>query len=215
VYLTFQAAAQYIDQTTFNYLHDGHAGYSAHDQKDLEKMASLSACHVHTVVPRQVEPWFSKSLFSVEQVGLVITIPWLCALAAAWWIPKLADSTGKSRIIAAVTLIVASAGIAGSSVAVSPFVAMIALSFATAGIVAIQPVFWTFPTGYLSGTAVAGGIAFVNSVGTLGGFVAPTIKTWLEKELSSSSAGMMFLAVSAILAALFIYIMKKKRSVNG
>lgn len=160
-------------------------------------------------LPTQVAALMGKKLGLI--VGLVTTIPWLCALAAAWWIPKLADSTGRSRIIASLTLVTASAGIAGSALASSPFAAMAALCFATAGIIAVQPVFWTFPTGYLTGAAAAGGIAFVNSVGTLGGFVAPTIKTWMEKEFASPSAGMIFLAVSAMLAALFIYLMKERK----
>ena len=144
-------------------------------------------------------------------VGIVTTIPWLCALAAAWFIPRAADRSGKRRMIAVYTLIAGGLGIAGSVLVSGVIPAIIFLCFATAGIIAVQPVFWTFPASYLTGRSAAGGIAFVNSVGTLGGFVAPNIKTWVEHELSSQSAGMLFLAISAFLAALAMYFIKERK----
>jgi len=65
-------------------------------------------------------------------------------------------------------------------------------------------VFWTLPTSYLSGTAAAGGIAFINSLGTLGGFVAPNIKTWVEMKFDSIAAGMFVLGASAAAGAVFV-----------
>lgn len=159
-------------------------------------------------LPAQVAALIGKKIGFV--VGVLTTIPWICALAAAWWIPKLADRTGNRKNIAVVTLIMGGIGITGSVIMSSPAAAMLSLCFATAGIIAVQPVFWTFPTAYLSGRAAAGGIAFVNSLGTLGGFVAPNIKTWVEKEFQSATAGMMFLSVSALLAALLIFFIGRK-----
>lgn len=137
-------------------------------------------------------------------VGMVTAIPWLCAVAAAYLIPRISDRTGERRITAAVTLAVAGLGIAASTSVGSPFLALVALCFAAAGFIAVQPLFWTFPTSYLAGAAAAGGIALVNSLGALGGFVAPNVKTWAEAAFASASAGLYLLAVTTFVGSLLI-----------
>lgn len=143
------------------------------------------------------------------QVGWVTTIPWLASLAGAWLITRWADTTGKRKPLAVFSLLLAAAGMTGSVMFDAVPLAIIAMSFATIGIISVQPIFWTFPTALLSGVSAAGGIAFINSVGTLGGFVAPNIKTWVEQEFQSDTAGMFMLSISAVLAAIFIYFMRK------
>ncbi len=143
------------------------------------------------------------------QVGLITTIPWLFALLAAWLIPLMADKTGQRRWIAAGSLLLAAIGLVVTVAFDAPIPAIAGMCLATSGIIAAQPVFWTFPTSYLSGVAAAGGIAFINSMGTLGGFVAPNMKTWAEAEFNSAFAGMMVLAASAIIAAGLIYFARK------
>jgi MFS family permease len=142
-------------------------------------------------------------------VGLLTTIPWLCALAAAFFISRYSDRTGERRKIVSIALFFAFAGISGFAVSGTPFIAMLGLCFAAAGIISAQPVFWTLPTSYLSGTAAAGGIAFINSIGILGGFVAPNIKTWVEIKFDSQTAGMFVLAASAFTGALLVLFAEK------
>jgi MFS family permease len=142
-------------------------------------------------------------------VGLLTTIPWLCALAAAYFVSRFSDKTGERRKIASGALMVAFMGIAGFALSDTPLVAIAGLCFAAAGIISVQPVFWTLPTSYLSGSAAAGGIAFINSLGNLGGFVAPNIKTWVEIEFDSATAGMFVLAASAFAGALLVLLSEK------
>jgi len=138
------------------------------------------------------------------KVGLVTAIPWICALIAAYTIPRFSDRTGERRITAAVTLAMGGLGIAASVSTGSPLLALIALSFAAAGFIAVQPLFWTFPTSYLAGAAAAGGIALINSLGNVGGFVAPNVKTWAEKFFESGSAGLYILAITTLLGSVLI-----------
>ena len=138
------------------------------------------------------------------KVGLVTAIPWICALIAAYTIPRFSDRTGERRITAAVTLAMGGLGIAASVSTGSPLLALIALSFAAAGFIAVQPLFWTFPTSYLAGAAAAGGIALINSLGNVGGFVAPNVKTWAEKFFESGSAGLYVLAITTLLGSALI-----------
>ena len=99
----------------------------------------------------------------------------------------------------------AGAGIAVSAVASgSPLVALVALCFAASGFIAVQPLFWTFPTGYLSGAAAAGGIALVNSFGAAGGFTGPIVRTWGERSFGSPFAGLYILGLAAFIGAILI-----------
>jgi MFS family permease len=139
------------------------------------------------------------------EVGLVTAIPWIGALIAAYLIPRYSDRMGERRWTAAFTLAVAGAGIAVSAVASgSPLVALIALCVAASGFIAVQPLFWTFPTGYLSGTAAAGGIALVNSFGAAGGFTGPIVRTWAEQAFGRPLAGLYVLGFAALIGALLI-----------
>jgi MFS family permease len=156
-------------------------------------------------LPTQVAQLLGKKVGL--EVGLVTAIPWICALIAAYLIPRYSDLTGERRWTAAFTLAVAGAGIAVSAVAShSPLVALIALCFAASGFIAVQPLFWTFPTGYLSGAAAAGGIALVNSFGAAGGFTGPIVRTWAEQSFGSPLAGLYVLGLAAFFGAMLIAI---------
>ncbi|HEY0297403.1 MAG TPA: MFS transporter, partial [Bordetella sp.] len=137
-------------------------------------------------------------------VGLVSAIPWLCALLATWWIPSHADRTGHRRNTASLTLVMAAAGIAVSVSVSTPLAGVLALCFAAAGFIAVQPVFWTFPSNALSGSVAAGGIALINSLGGVGGFVAPIVKNWAETVFHSPAAGLYLLAGTTLLAAVLV-----------
>ncbi|MGQ4272632.1 MFS transporter [Terrihabitans sp. B22-R8] len=137
-------------------------------------------------------------------VGLVTAIPWLCAMAATYYLPRWSDRTGERRLFAAGILVVCAIGIAASVASTSPFLSMIALCFAAAGFISVQPIFWTLPTGYLGGVAAAGGIALINSLGNVGGFIAPNVKTWAETAFASPAAGLYVLAGTTFIGALLV-----------
>jgi MFS transporter, ACS family, tartrate transporter len=58
----------------------------------------------------------------------------------------------------------------------------------------VQGTFWAMPTSMLSGAAAAGGIAFINSVGNLGGFVGPFVMGRLKDTTNDYRAGLFTLA---------------------
>jgi MFS family permease len=163
-------------------------------------LIQVSVYGVVFYLPTQVAALLGKKVGF--EVGLVTAIPWVCALIAAYAIPRLAERRQQHATIALATMLVSAAGIAVSVNAGSPLVALVALCFAAAGFIAVQPLFWTFPTAYLGGAAAAGGIALINSLGALGGFVAPNVKTWAEQALASPSAGLNLLAGTTVIGAL-------------
>ena len=63
------------------------------------------------------------------------------------------------------------------------------ITLALIGITSARAIFWTIPTRFLTGLAAAGGLAFINSVGTLGGFVGPYAVGWLRDTTGSFSQG--------------------------
>lgn len=143
--------------------------------------------------------------------SLVTAIPWVAALFGTYYIPRYSDKTGERRNIAALTLLVAGLGI-GISAFASPVAAIIALCFAAAGFIAVQPIFWTMPTGLLSGTALAAGIGFTNMFGAFGGFLAPNIKAQADIFFGNHLAGLMALAVITVIGSAFIMMLPQKKA---
>ncbi|MGH9561979.1 MAG: MFS transporter, partial [Terracidiphilus sp.] len=74
------------------------------------------------------------------------------------------------------------------------------ISVALLGITAARAIFWTIPTRFLTGLAAAGGLAFINSVGTIGGFVGPSAIGWLKDRTGSFSSGLLAMAGLLLLA---------------
>jgi len=191
----------------------GHAGFAAvlANPRVLHFVAiyfliQMSVYGVIFYLPTQVGALLGKKVGL--EVGLVTAIPWLCALAAAFALPRLADREGNHRALAALTLTVSGLGIAVSAGS-GPVVALVALCFAAAGFIAVQPLFWTFPTGYLGGVAAAGGIALINALGALGGFVAPNIKAWADRSFGSPQAGLYVLACTTLVGAALILALRR------
>lgn len=143
-------------------------------------------------------------------VGLVSAIPWVCAFIAAYLLPRLASRCGFANRVAAGALFVAGIGIAASTSGV-PLYALIALCLATAGFIGAQPVFWTFPTNELTGAGAAGGIALINSLGAVGGFLAPNLRTFAETATASSSAGQYVLAAITVIASALMLSLRERR----
>jgi sugar phosphate permease len=164
-------------------------------------LIQMSVYGVIFYLPTQVAALLGKKVGL--EVGLVSAIPWACALVAAFALPRLADQQGSHRPLAVACLAVSGLGIALSAGS-GPGLALLALCFAAAGFIAVQPLFWTFPTNYLGGVAAAGGIALINALGALGGFVAPNVKALADASFGSSQAGLYVLACTTLIGAALI-----------
>ena len=122
------------------------------------------------------------------EVGLVSAIPWICAAVVTWCLPEMADRWRNHRAMAILTLL--TAGLASFAFPTAgPREGILVFSIAISGLIAAQPIYWTFPTDYLAGRAKAAGVALINT-GNLGGFLAPTFKVWADKHFHSTHAGL-------------------------
>lgn len=173
-------------------------------------LIQLSVYGVVFYLPSQVAGFLGTSVGL--QVGIVSAIPWLCALLAAWLIPGYADRSQRYVRTAGLTLLLAAIGMAVSVSSTSPVIGIVGLCLAAAGFIAVQPIFWTFPSNFLSGAVAAGGIALINSLGAVGGFIAPILKNWAESFFHSSAAGLYLLSATTVIGALLIFTIRSHRA---
>jgi MFS family permease len=138
-------------------------------------------------------------------VGVLSAIPYLCAAIAMVLIGRSADARRERRwhlVVPALMGAVGFAVVAASSHNV--VLSVVFLSVAAAGVLTCAPLFWSLPTSFLRGTAAAAGIAAINSVGNLAGFVSPYMVGALKDMTNSTSAGMYALAGVLVIGAIAV-----------
>jgi ACS family tartrate transporter-like MFS transporter len=81
---------------------------------------------------------------------------------------------------------------------------VVALSVAAIGIYSALSTFWALPPSFLGGTAAAGGIALINSISNLGGFVGPYLVGWLKSQTGGYAAGMAVLSIMLLVSAIVV-----------
>ena len=140
------------------------------------------------------------------QAGLVTALPYLVGVISIVWWGRHSDRTLERRFHLALPLFVASAGIAASTALDDPTMKMAALSIAGFGIFGCLPVFWTFPTAFLSGAAAAGGIALINSIGNLAGFAGPYAMGRIKDVTGSYTGGLLSLSAVGIMAMIIVLV---------
>lgn len=84
------------------------------------------------------------------------------------------------------------------------------ITLAVASFLAVGPITWAYPTAFLTGAAAAAGIGLINSLGNLGGFVAPIMRTAINEVVPTDSGafGIVSLGVLAFVAAVMIFCTK-------
>lgn len=115
------------------------------------------------------------------RVGLLAAIPWTLSAVAMVIFGRHSDRTGERRWhIALAAGIGALAFILAGGFIDVPWAIMLALSVGTMSVMSVVSTFWAIPSSILSGAAMAAGIAFINSIGNLGGFVSPELFGWMR-----------------------------------
>ncbi len=145
------------------------------------------------------------------KVGLLSMIPWgLAAIAMVVWAAH-SDRTQERRWHAAGGLMVGVVGLVLLAlVGHDPVMSIIALSLVTVGILSWVATFWSLPTSFLSGTAAAAGIAWINSVGNLGGHFGPDLIGRIRMATGGSSqAAFITLAIVGAIGVVIILLLPK------
>ena len=138
------------------------------------------------------------------EVGLFNSIPWIISIAAMYGFAALAARFKHQQAWVATTLLIAAAGMFMSTYG-GPVFAFVAICFAAVGFKAASALFWPIPQAYLDARIAAAVLALINSVGNLGGFVAPTVFGFLEEKTGSIQGGLYGLAATSVLAAIVVF----------
>jgi ACS family tartrate transporter-like MFS transporter len=140
-------------------------------------------------------------------IGFVSAIPYLFATTGMILWAWEADRSGRKIANLVIACLLGAVGLGGAVIAGSLVLALIGLTLALIGITAARAIFWAIPARFLTGVGAAGGLAFINSIGTMGGFVGPSMMGWLKDATGSFEAGLLgmagvMLAATALSASL-------------
>lgn len=138
------------------------------------------------------------------QVGLLNSIPWIISIVAMYGFAAMAGKWKFQQAWVALTLVIAAIGMFMSTTG-GPVFAFVAICFAAIGFKAASALFWPIPQSYLDARIAAAVIALINSIGNLGGFVAPTAFGILEQTTGSIEGGLYGLAATSLIAAVVIF----------
>jgi Sugar phosphate permease len=144
-------------------------------------------------------------------VSVLSGIPYFVAAVSVVLVSRHSDKTGERKLHILFCLLASALGFFLSSVATEPFVMLIALSIATAGLLSAMPPLWTYPISMFSGVAAATAIATINSFGVLGGIVGPNILGFITNATGSLSLGLVVVAaflLAGCIVSIFLKVSK-------
>ncbi len=151
-----------------------------------------------------------SSHYSSTTVGLLGVIPQVVGLAAMVLVSRSSDRSLERRYHAAIPAVIAGMAWLLLGAANSPAVSMLLLSIIAIGVYSMLAPFWALPVEFLSGYAAASGIALINSIAALGGFVGPYAIGLIKDKTGSLSGGLAFVGISMIVSAAFLVLLPKK-----
>jgi len=164
-------------------------------------------------LPSILESWFHLKL---DTLTVFMVVPPIATLFAQWFVGFSSDRTRERRLHTAIPI-----ALGALTLALTPFslgslpFTMLLLIFARTGIKAYQPAFWTLPSLFLSSSAAAGCVGFINSFGNLGGFVGPKVLGKVEKLTGSFSGGIWFLSGMMVVSTAIILMIGLGKSEAG
>lgn len=144
-------------------------------------------------------------------IGWLSAIPYFIAIPAIILSGISADRFRSRRMHFSVALVIGAIGLAFSGyVGKDPTLAVIGLSIGTAGTLSALSLFWGIPTAFLAGTSAAAGIAAINCIGNLAGFVSPYMVGWLNDVTGNVKIGLYAVAAFMVLGAILVRMLSAK-----
>jgi ACS family tartrate transporter-like MFS transporter len=137
--------------------------------------------------------------------GLATAVPYVVGTIGMVSWSWSSDKRNERRWHFVIAAVLATIGLIASGALIGSWWALAAMSVATVGLYGTKPAFWPLPGEFLSGPAAAGGIALINSIGNLGGFVGPYMLGYLKDSTGGYEAGLYFLAIMALLSGVIAF----------
>jgi sugar phosphate permease len=147
-------------------------------------------------LPQIIQTVYAGTSF---RIGVLSAIPYAAGAVAMVVVGRHSDRAGERRWHVAACASVSAAGFLATAFAHGLIVTMVSLTIAMAGLASVFGPFWTLSTAVVNGAGAAAGIALINSVGNIGGFVGPSVVGYIKDWTNSFTMGLVF--VAAIMAA--------------
>jgi ACS family tartrate transporter-like MFS transporter len=161
-------------------------------------------------MPQLLKARFSE--YSNTTVGTLVMIPYVVGLTAMILVSRSSDHALERRYHAAIPEMVGAIALflLGTITTVSPFFSIALWCFVVMGIQSFMAPFWSLPNQFLTGFSAAAGIALINSVGNLGGFVGAYATGAISKRTGSLYGGLAFTGISLLVSAMLLLALRKR-----
>jgi ACS family tartrate transporter-like MFS transporter len=146
--------------------------------------------------------------FTNVEIGLLMVIPFFAALVCMTCWSTHSDRTGERRWHTAIPPAIGGIALIGAGVIPDPLIAFLLLIIATVGIFCFFGPFWTLPAAFLTGAGAAAGIAVINSVGNIGGFIGPSVLGVAVKITGSTGAGLVIIGGCLVLCGILTAVVR-------
>jgi Sugar phosphate permease len=146
----------------------------------------------------------------ITRQGWIVAIPYACgALFMLWW-GRRSDQAKERPMHFIISAFIGFAGFATASVIEPPF-QLACLCLAAMGIYGCMPIFWTIPAMYLTGIGAAAGIALINSVGNLAGYLGPQVMVWLSADNREFGPALLSLGLALLGSGLILAVTRTQK----
>jgi D-galactonate transporter len=147
----------------------------------------------------------ASGISSPATIGWLVAIPYTAAVVCMISTSRHSDRTGERRWHIAIPALAGAAALVLSTlVPQTPLWAIVTLTVATMGILTGLAQFWVLPPAFLGGAAAAAGIALINSIGNLAGFVSPFLVGWIKDTTGSTNNGLYVIALSLVIGSAIV-----------
>jgi len=156
--------------------------------------------------------------YSNTFLGVLVMVPHLVGVVVMVLVSRSSDRTLERRYHAAIPLVAGAVALMLLSTTSSVWMTLMLWSVIAAGIYSFLGPFWSLPSEFLSGLSAAAGIALINSIGNLGGFVGPSAIGVLTKQVGGIYTGLRLVGCSLLLSAVLLLLLprtKPQRGVTG
>ncbi|MCM1013097.1 MULTISPECIES: MFS transporter [unclassified Brevibacterium] len=165
----------------------------------------LAVYALNFFLPSIIGSWGEMS--SIE-IGLLTAVPWVFSAVGALILPRFAKTASMSKRIALAAMIGIIVGYIIGAIG-GPVLGLIGFSLAAFNFFVLQPILFTFPATRLTGVSLAAGLALVNTIGLLGGFLGPYIMGYMEDLTGSAVSGLWLIVGVCVIGACLIPFLKQ------
>ncbi len=155
----------------------------------------------------------ASGVFTNFEVGVITAIPYAVAAIGMVLVGRRSDRTGERHLHLVFPALVGVVGLITVTRIDSTLPLVAALSLTAFGVLGWLGPFWALPTAFLREQAAAGGIALVNSMGAVGGFVGPFVLGQVKERTGSLAGGLLILAGSLALAIVIVMGLRSRHGI--